>query len=191
MANPFPDLFPDDGYEKDLESLGETDLSPNGILQLNVYDPVEQLRVTCRWRNFLPTPDLNTVRAHYKAQKDSVAGYGFFDFDIIGHTALPCGTAIAGQTVFTIPAKSCSGTAVLRYNGVPTGAAYALSAGTGTDGQDQIITTLAPGAGVVVSFDIESARRYYTMLYLTRTWSPRHTEADQWSLELQLIEKVG
>lgn len=191
MANPFPDIYPDAGWEADFESLGSFDLSPNGIYQVNVYDPVEMFRAIGNWR-IIPDSDLYTlIRPHYVAQRDSNAGFTLFDFDQHKATAIACGTGNGSATIFTIPGKAVVGPTV-KDDGTTVGSGnYSILVGTGADGEDQISFNVAPLNAHVITLDATEIRRRYTALYLTRKWSPRSTEADLRTISLEFIQKVA
>jgi hypothetical protein len=191
MANPFPDVYPDAGWEPDLESLGDTDMSPDGILQLNVYDPVELFRAVGHWK-IIPDSDLYTlIRPHYLAQKDSNAGFGLFDFDPHAVSGIGCGVGNGSNVTFTIPAKSVTGQTVKDNGSTVSPSSYSILAGAGTDGQDQILFMTPPANTHVITCDATMARLYYTALYVTRKWSPRSTEADLRTIDLEFVQKVA
>jgi hypothetical protein len=188
-VNPFPDIAPDDKWEVDFESFREEDESPDGILQVNVYDAVELLRARAGWK-ILPQTDLVTIRTHYKANKDSATGFTLFDFDTWPWTSVAIGTGNGSQTVFNLGAKEVQASGItIRDNGSPIGFSARL-VGTGTDGQDQISLTSAPAAGHVLTADF-TGRLLYTVLYRTKVWSPRHVEADLYALDLEFVLKVA
>jgi len=191
MANPFPDIYPDAGWEITLESLGDIDMSADGIPQIDIYDPAEPFHGIAHWK-LLQGADLDTlVRPHYLAQKDSNVGFSIFDFDPHAATALACGTGNGVQTVFTIPAKEVSGATVKDNGAAVSGSAYTILTGTGADGEDQISFTSARANAHLITLDAASARRRYTVIYITRKWSPRHNEANLWILDLEFYEKVA
>jgi hypothetical protein len=191
MANPFPDIYPDAGWEISLESLGDIDFSVDGIAQIDTYDPAEPFHGIAHWK-LLSGSDLDTlVRPHYASQKDSNVGFSIFDFDPHVVTALACGTGNGGTTIFTIPAKAVSGQTVKDNGAAVSGSAYTILAGTGADGEDQISFTVAPLNTHVITIDATSARRRYTVIYITRKWAPKHNEANLWILDLEFYEKVA
>lgn len=191
MANPFPDIYPDgpDGWQPDLKELQARDLSPNGILQINAFDPVEQFFAKGSWKLLSGVEIGTTLRGHFTTNKYSTTGFSLFDYFIFPWTGLPCGTGDGVKTVFTIPAKQTSAQTV-KDNGGAAGANTIL-VGTGPDGEDQISFTTPPANGHVITIDC-TGRRRFTVLYVTEVWSPRWSgEADIWIIELEFIEKVN
>jgi hypothetical protein len=192
MANPFPDIAPDgpDGWQPDLgdDDIGQAlDISANGIVQINVYDNVEPFRGRGSWKLLGPT-DRKSIRDHHKANKASNAGFTLFDFFLLDHAALPCGTGNGTQTVFTIPAKATAGHTV-KDNGSSVGG-WTILVGTGADGEDQISFTTAPLNAHVITCDVTAGRKRYTVLYITRKWSLRWVEGDIWAVALEFVEKL-
>jgi hypothetical protein len=231
VANPFPDIIPDgaDGWQPDLgqDDVGEEiDISPNGIVQINVFDAVELFHGLGSWKLLGPT-DRDSIRTHFKANKNSDVGFSLFDFFSLPHSALPCGTGDSGVntvtvtaggtgytsapavsfsggggsgaaatatisgniSVFTIPAKTTTVSAVYKNGGAP--GSYTILVGTGADGEDQISFTTAPITGDVITCDLSAGRKRYTVIYLTRKWSLRWIEGDIWSVTLEFQERLA
>jgi hypothetical protein len=198
MANPFPDIFPDgpDGWQPDLgDEIGEAiDISVNGIVQINVFDFVEIFRAKASWKVAGPS-DRDSIRTHYLANRSSNTGFSLFDFFVLPYTALACGTGNGSNKTFTIPGKATAGHVVYDNGGVVSASNYAISVGTGADGEDQIVYTVgatAPANGHLITCDVTAARKRFKVLYVTRKWSLRWSgEGDIWVIELEFIEKVN
>lgn len=188
MANPFPDIYPT-VWEPDFDSYREDDTARDGYLQVNSYDPVDQLGAHAEW-TLLSRASRDQIKAHRDACKD--ISFTLFDFFYSTVSGLFVAVADGTSTLYTLPAKAVAGQTI-KHNGVAAGTQPTLLAGTGTDGKDQIQYTSGtkPGAGVTVTFDATDARLWYEVFYHAAKYSPRHREADIWGLSLDFIQKVA
>ncbi len=184
MPNVFPDIYPA-VWEPSWEAYQERDEARDGFLQLNSYDPVDQVSAHAGWST-LSRAERDQIKAHRDANKDR--SFTLFDF----HSATPAAVYVATgngvATAFTLPAKAVAGLTVT-VNGAPV--AVVLAAGAGTDGADRITFAAPPAAGAIIRFSATEARMRYELLYKVGTFAWRHVEADIWSIETDFIQEVA
>ena len=187
MPNVFPDIYPA-VWEPDFDPYQERDEARDGYLQINSYDPVDQLSAHAEW-TLLSRAQRQQIKAHRDANKDVF--FSLFDFWFDTVTGLFVATADGVSTVYTLPAKAVAGQTI-KHNAVTAGTQPTLLAGTGTDGKDQILYTSGtkPGAGVTITFDATDARLWYEVFYRSAKYPPRHRDADIWGLSFDFIQKV-
>jgi hypothetical protein len=187
MPNVFPDIYPT-VWEPDNQPAQESDFDArDAFLQINSYDPVDPLFMHAEW-SMLSRTERDQIKAHRDANKDR--SFTLFDYWSSTVSALFLANGTGAATVFTLPAKSVAGLSVT-VNGVLAAPQPTLSAGTGTDGQDRITFSAAPANGAPIRWSATDARLFYEVLYRVVRWSPRHREADVWSVSIDFVQKVG
>jgi hypothetical protein len=189
MPNLFPDIYPTVWEPEWDRPTQEMDDARDGYVQINSYDPVDILTAHAQWE-LLSRAQRDQLKAHRDANCDR--SFSIYDFWYSTPSGLFVAVADGMATTYTLPAKAVAGQ-VMRHNGVVAGTQPALSAGTGADGQDQVIYTAPtkPGAGVVVTFDATDARLFYEVFYRSAKFPPRHRTADLWVVVLDFIKKVA
>jgi hypothetical protein len=187
MPNVFPDILADTMTRKRTKFQKRLKREDGG-LQVNVPHPVEPFAFSGEW-NTLSGVDLASITDHFDAN-----GAGTFTlFDNARYvSSLQFGTGTGSTTTFTLPAKATSGL-VIKKNGVTQtlGTHYAISVGTGADGEDQITFVTAPALNDVLAFTATSARRRHTVWYATQELQEEPVEADVWRVSIEFEEKVA
>lgn len=183
MPNLFPDIYPA-VWEPTWEAYQERDEARDGYLQINSYDPVDQMGAHGAW-SMASRAERDQIRAHRDANKDR--SFTLIDF----HSSSPASVYVAagdGATkTFTLPAKAVAGITVT-VAGAPT--AVTLHAGAGVDGADTIEFVAAPAAAAVIRFTATDARMFYEVFYRDGKFAWRHVEADLWAVQCDFTQKV-
>ncbi len=156
----FPDIFPSYGYTitptyRTLK-LGPTD---GDFIQRRRKRTSPLHTVAMTW-NALSGANEKTLYDFYISMSGSWQAFAFFDFDAKNYTAIAVGIGDGSATAFNLVAKATSGRTVY-VNGVAKteGTDYTFYAGQGTDGQDKIIFTTAPGNSLPITADY-AGRKY-------------------------------
>jgi hypothetical protein len=101
--------------------------------------------------------DAQVLMAFYDANR--LLGFTMFDFNKTSVTAQNIGTGNGAITAFTVPGKEIESYSVYK-DGVLQGSGYTVSSGTGSLGEDQIVFSVAPANGVVVTITTVLRKRY-------------------------------
>jgi len=188
MANVFPELQPD--TEKRARQGFHTRLRiADGGLQSNVPHPVLQYFLSLDWSTLVDT-DLDTIVAHFEANRDAI--FTYFEFvprAIAAGTSIGTGSGSSGQ-VIALPSKATSGL-LIAVNGVNF-TNFTFSAGSGVDGEDRITTTSAitAGAAITMSATNTTTRRRHYVWYTTEKLEEVQVEANIYALHIDLEDKL-
>jgi hypothetical protein len=188
VANIFPAITPDIEARAHQKFQNRVRVADGG-LQVNVPHPFDQFFLHLEWKILIDT-DLDTIDNHFSVAGASI--FTFFEFTprTITDLSVGTGTGAAGQ-VITLPAKSVSGL-VIKVNGGVV-ANYTLAGAGGTEGEAQITTTgggFANGGAVTMSATNATTQRRHYVWYTTEKLEPVPTEANLYSLVIDLEEKM-
>lgn len=186
MANLFPDIWPE-LWEPDFIPFEDRDTSRSGALQINSYDPLNQLVARASWKE--DRPEYEQIEDHWFAHH----AHDFHLYEFLYRKLRGLFVAVADgiATVYTLPAKSVAGLSI-KHNGVVAGTQPTLLVGTGAEGEDQIQYTAPtkPAAGVVVTLDATNGRQKLEVNYEDALFPDRHFEATIKTVQLRFRQKV-
>lgn len=101
------------------------------------------------------------------------------------------GTGNGSTSTFTLPAKEVSATGLVIKIAGATTTAYTLNAGTGAEGEDQIVFNTPPANGAALTWSATSARERIQVYVESGEWSEGLTDAEIFALDdLVLAEAI-
>lgn len=110
-------------------------------------------RFTLKYDRLLATEE-KTLYDFYLSRYGAWEAFAFFDFDTIAYTGVSLGTGTGAATQFQMKARNTTGTTIyVDAIAKALGTDYTIGSGTGTDGQDKVTFTVAPGNGLAVTAD--------------------------------------
>lgn len=173
-------------WEPDRERSQARIRSIDGFLQINSYDPVKLFRAHAEW-NVLSRAEFDAIEDHWHQSDGTFKLFNFYSRKV-RNEFVAIGNGVT--KTFPLPAKGVTG-ATVKLNGVsqaPSG--YAITAGTGIDGCDEITFTVAPANGAVITLDASDARQLYVVAYVDGKFPDRIREADIGIVTLDFEEAV-
>lgn len=189
-----PNLFPNNTTalvpDKERRSFKAFDLrarAQDGGLWINVPHSLVQALFHLEYSMLLDS-DLDTLTAHYRANRSGF--FTYFESTPRSITDLTIGTGNgSGGQVITLPAKATTGLSI-KVAGSPS-AAWTLSVGTGTDGED-VITSTGGGFtnGAALTMSAITARMRRILFYASLQIDEDPVEANVYQVAIDLEEKL-
>lgn len=190
ITNLFPEIYPTI-WDPDDEDFQLRTRAQNGFVQINTLDGVVQWGARGFWDMLVPQADREQIEDHWNTNRRLV--FSLIDFWKRKIRGALIGLGNGVTTTFDLPSKNTSSGAalVIKVNGTPAAPQPTFSAGTGASGLDQVTFSAAPSNGAVLTEDADSGQRLYDVNYLSAKFSPRHREADIFTIDLQFLRAVS
>lgn len=158
----FPDMSPSYDYivtpQFKTLKLGPTD---GDFVQRRRKRTTPLYRFTLKYDRLSATEE-KALYDFYLARYGSWEAFAFFDFDTRAYAGVSLGTGNGAATQFQMKArKTTNRTIYVNAIAKTEGTDYTIGSETGTDGQDKVTFTVAPGNGLAVTADY-TGQKYFS-----------------------------